>query len=130
MFGMPRRSESRLPYPSRMVPFRGGMVEEYIIPQEDKSRLLRRLYPFEPVPALGDEMYDLHAEKRFVVKDFRVIRHAEANLLVSPYFFESGGSVIDWMPRDFRPGECLSRRVRGEPVSMLTISLGPKGRSH
>ena len=130
MFGLGRKSEPRLPYPSRLVRFQGRMIEEYIVPAEDRSRLLDRLYPFEPVPGVDDEMYDLHEEKRFFVRDFRVIRQDEANLLVSPYFFESGGSVLDWMPRDFRPGESLSRRIRGESASMLTISLGPKGRTH
>jgi hypothetical protein len=130
MFGFLKRSQPRLGYPSRMVPFRGSMVEEYVIPDEDRDLLLDQLYPFEPVPALDDRMYDLHAEKRFAVREFRVIRHTRANLLVSPFFFESGGPVVDWMPSDFRPGECLARRIRGQSVSMLTISLKPKERLH
>lgn len=46
-------------------------------------------------------MYDIHEGKKFVVKDFMVTREGEANFLVSPYYFESGGSVIDWEPIDY-----------------------------
>ena len=45
-------------------------------------------------------MYDIHANKKFIVKEFLVAREDGMNLLVSPYYFESGGSVIDWEPVD------------------------------
>ena len=50
----------------------GTSVEEFIIPEEDKGLVLEQLYPFSPVPALTDVVYDLHADKTFVVRDFRV----------------------------------------------------------
>ena len=39
----------------------------------------------------------MHAEKTFRVKDFMVAREGQMNFLVSPYYFESGGSAIDWV---------------------------------
>ena len=90
----------RLPFPTRTVPAVGGMVEVYVIPDEKKAEVLEELYPFIPVPSLDEEMYDVHADKNFKVKDFCVTREGAMNFLVSPYYFESGGTVIDWEPTD------------------------------
>jgi hypothetical protein len=90
--------EERLPYATRPMYFpNGASVEEFIIPDEDKEIVLEQLFPFSPIPKLTDEMYDLHADKTFVVKDFRVTWEHGMNYLVSPYYPESGGTVIDWM---------------------------------
>ena len=32
--------------------------------------VLKALYPFIPKPSLDDEMYDIHADKKFIVKEF------------------------------------------------------------
>jgi len=120
----------RLPYPTRQVPAGPGMIEEYIIPDGEKARVLDSLYPFEPVPTLTEMIVDLHEEKPFRVGDFRVIRGEAMDMLVSPYFFNSGGTVIDWMPQDFKPGGVLSRPIRGQSSSLLTISLGPRPSCH
>lgn len=93
--------EERLPYATQPMYFpNGNWVEEFIIPEEDKEIVLEQLYPFSPVPKLTDEMYDIHADKTFVVKDFRVTWEHGMNFLVSPYYPESGGTVIDWMDED------------------------------
>jgi hypothetical protein len=90
--------EERLPYPTKPMYFPDGTsVEEFIIPDEDKEIVLEQLYPFTPVPQLTDEMEDLHSGKKFLVKDFRVTWEYGMNYLVSPYYPESGGSVIDWV---------------------------------
>jgi hypothetical protein len=90
--------EERLPYPTQPMYFPDGTwVEEFIIPEEDKEIVLEQLYPFSPIPKLTDVVYDLHADKTFVVKDFRVTWENGMNYLVSPYYPESGGTVIDWM---------------------------------
>ena len=91
---------TRLPFPTRTVHAVGGMIEVYVIPDEKKAQVLEELYPFIPVPSLDEEMYDVHADKNFKVKDFCVTREAGMNFLVSPYYFESGGTVIDWLPVD------------------------------
>ena len=93
--------EEKLPYITQRMYFPDGTwVEEFIIPEEDKEIVLEQLYPFAPIPKLTDEMYDIHAEKTFIVKDFRVTWERGMNFLVSPYYPESGGTVIDWMDED------------------------------
>ena len=89
--------DERLPYQTKPMYFpNGASVEEFIIPDEDRELVLAQLYPFSPTPKLTDEMYDIHAEKTFIVKDFRVTWEYGMNYLVSPYYPESGGTVIDW----------------------------------
>ena len=72
-------------------------IEVYVIPYDRKEELLKKLYPFHPLPSLDSTMYDIHEEKTFVVRDFMVIRDHGLNFLVSPYFCSSGGSVLDWI---------------------------------
>ena len=99
---MPKNDEEpRLPFETKKMRVNGGEIEEYIIPEEQKADVLDQLYPFEPVPALDEERYDLHEGKKFLVKDFRVTRENGMNYLMSPYYANSGGSVIDWMPADW-----------------------------
>jgi hypothetical protein len=93
--------EPRLPFPVRTAQLHGGEIEVYEIPENQKASVLKELFPFIPVPSLDEEMYDVHAEKKFLVKDFCVTREGGMNMLVSPYYFESGGTVIDWVPADF-----------------------------
>ena len=94
--------EERLPYKTRPLFFlNGASVEEFIIPDEDREIVLEQLYPFSPIPKLTDVLYDLHADKTFVVKDFRVTWEHGMNYLVSPYYSEGGGTVIDWVDEDW-----------------------------
>jgi len=98
--------EERLPYATKPLIFpNGDIVEEFIIPDEDRELVLEQLYPFSPVPKLTDEVYDLHADRTFVIKDFRVTWEHGMNYLVSPYYPESGGTVIDWVDKDWATGE-------------------------
>lgn len=92
--------EPRLRFPTRNVQIGDEEIEEYIIPEDKKAEVLDTLYPFEPVPALDEVLFDIHENKKFIVRDFRVTREHGMNLLVSPYYYRSGGSVIDWMPVD------------------------------
>ena len=93
-------AEVKLPYPTRPLQVQGGTVEEYIIPDENKAEVLGKLYIFRPIPSLDEELYDIHEEKKFRVRDFRVTWEGGHNFLVSPYYPRSGGTVIDWMPAD------------------------------
>jgi len=89
--------DEKLPYHTRPMYFpNGASVEEFIIPDEDRELVLEQIYPFSPIPKLTDVMYDIHADKKFMVKDFRVTWEHGMNYLVSPYYPESGGTVIDW----------------------------------
>jgi len=101
----PIDEEGKLPFPTHPLKIQGGTVEEYIIPEDKKEEVLQRLYLFDPVPSLDEEMYDLHEGKQFKVRDFRVTWEHGQNWLVSPYYPTSGGSVIDWMPADFEDNQ-------------------------
>jgi len=93
-------SDERLPYPTHPLQTSGGAVEEYVIPAGERETVFRMLYPFLPVPSLDDEMLDIHEDLPFTVRDFKVIRDCGMNMLVSPFFARSGGTVIDWWPPD------------------------------
>jgi len=92
--------EPRLPFPTKPLVIDGVELEEYVIPVEKRAEVLEQLYIFDPVPSLDEERFDLHAERKFFVRDFRVTREEGMNYLVSPYYEEGGGSVIDWMPAE------------------------------
>ncbi|HXD11013.1 MAG TPA: hypothetical protein VN653_13190 [Anaerolineales bacterium] len=98
--------DEKLPYQTRPMYFpNGASVEEFIIPDEDRELVLEQLYPFAPVPKLSDVMYDIHADKTFIVRDFRVTWEHGMNYLVSPYYPESGGTVIDWWDENWNNDE-------------------------
>lgn len=97
-------SEPVLPYrldPRRMSPGGEVLSEEYEIPAGEKAAVLRDLYPFEDVPEMDDQKFDLHLERIFRVGDFKVIREGGINYLVSPFYYDGGGTVIDWVPADW-----------------------------
>ena len=81
------------------------LSEEYDIPLNAKQQVLEQLYPFEGCPDLSEILYDLHEGRTFRVVDFKVVREHERNWLVSPYYYSSGGSVIDWVPPSFAEDE-------------------------
>lgn len=87
-----------LPFPIKVVHSATGPVQVYDIPADQKEAILKQLYIFKPVPSLDDIMEDIHAEKRFRVGEFLVAREDGMNVLASPYYLESGGTVIDWLP--------------------------------
>jgi hypothetical protein len=93
-----RDEEPRLPFPTNPLVIDGVELEEYVIPVEKRAEVLEQLYIFDPVPSLDEERFDLHSGKKFFVRDYRVTREEGMNYLVSPYYEEGGGTVIDWMP--------------------------------
>ena len=88
----------RLPFPTKPLHIDGYTVEEYIIPEDKKAEVLKALYPFVPLPSMNAVRLDIHSGKKFKVREFRVTREGNMNCLVSPYYEEGGGTVIDWMP--------------------------------
>lgn len=79
--------------------------EEYVIPMNARNAVLELLYPFVERPGLQDVLFDIHEGKKFLVADFKVVRENGMNYLVSPYYYSSGGTVIDWVPPDFADDE-------------------------
>jgi hypothetical protein len=96
----PSTIDRRLPFSTKPVVVQGIEVEEYVIPDHKKELVLRALYPFFPVPGMDEEWLDIHTDKKFRVREFRVTREGGHNFLVSPYYEEGGGTVIDWVPAD------------------------------
>ena len=96
----PVDTDTRLPFPTKPLVIHGAKIEEYIIPDAKKAAVLKQLYIFDPVPSLDEELYDLHSGKKFFVRDYRVTREDGLNFLVSPYYEEGGGTVIDWLPAE------------------------------
>ena len=47
---------------------------------------------------------DIHENRAFRVRDYKVVKDAQGLWLVSPYYFSSGGTVIDWVPADETSG--------------------------
>ena len=63
------------------------------------------LWPFADKPKLEKVLFDIHASKYFYLVDFKVIRWHEINILVSPYYFKSGGTVLDMVdPKTMQGG--------------------------
>ena len=90
--------QERLDYPTETLKMANGCeVERYLIPAKDKGKVLDALYPFTEIPALNDEFIDIHTSKLFKVRDYIVTREGNGNFLVSPYYAEAGGTVLDWI---------------------------------
>jgi hypothetical protein len=93
------REQPRLPYPTVPRKHSGNPAiksAEYIIPQADKEKILKEMCPFREVPKMSARLLDIEENKHFVVKDFKVVREFGRDWLVSPYYYSSGGTVIDW----------------------------------
>ena len=90
--------QERLDYPTEILKMSNGCeVEKYIIPEMDKEKVLEALYPFNDLPALDDERLDLHTGKTFRIRDYIVTREGSGNFLVTPFYAEKGGTVLDWV---------------------------------
>ena len=90
--------QEKLDYPTEMLKMSNGCeVERYLIPDEDKEKVFDALYPFIGRPSLDDTLIDIHTSKTFKVRDYIVTREGDGNFLVSPYYAEAGGTVLDWM---------------------------------
>ena len=97
--------QERLDYPTAPLEMSNGcVVERYLIPDEDRTRVLEALYPFQDVPPLDAVCIDIHTNKPFTVRDFLVIREGDLNFLAAPRYAEAGGTVLDWIPMDEADG--------------------------
>ncbi len=95
----PFGEEERPPFPSEPRRNSNGIVisEEFIIPAGEKQAYLDSHYPFEDPPRLDEQKFDLHSGKKFYVRDYKLVRENGVNYIVSPFYYESGGTIIDWM---------------------------------
>lgn len=87
-----------LDYPLHVLQLSDGtFTQEYEIPEEEREAVFRKLYLFDKPPAMDETILDIHEDKKFKVRDFRVIREGEGNFIVSPYYPVSGGTLLDWV---------------------------------
>lgn len=109
-----------LPYPLKEFTGSDGFTyQEYDIPEDKRAEVLKKLYPMGKPPKLDAAFLDVHEMRIFALKDYRVLRYGESNILVSPYFDRSGGMFVDWQPQDtvFRP--CYVQTItifNGKPI--------------
>ncbi len=88
-----------LPYPLNPLRMAAGPDEQvYDIPEEAKAAVFGEVWPFHGCPALEDERFDIHENKVFVFRDAQIIRYKGRNLMVSPYYAQSGGMAVDFLP--------------------------------
>ena len=85
---------SELKYPTTKV----AGLEVYVIPPEEKYNVLKAAYWGEPVPRATDILEDIHTGREFMVKDLLVVKNGNLVELETPFFWEGGGSIIDWVP--------------------------------
>lgn len=88
-----------LPYPTQPLKTLYGDTIEYLIPEGQKEKVLKKLFPFGDPPPLNAVWTDVHEHKDFTIRDFKVVQQGDYVLLVSPYFAHSGGSVVDWQQK-------------------------------
>lgn len=112
--------QERLDYPTTKLKMSNGCeVERYIIPDEEKKKVLDMLYPFTNQPSLDEELTDIHVKKTFKVRDYIVVREGNGNFLMSPYYAEKGGTVLDWLRKDH---DKVCNTVKGSLVAnVVTI---------
>ena len=87
-----------LAYPMENMEMSNGcVVRKYVIPDADKGKVLNEVYPFAGCPRLDDVRIDIHTNRKFTVRDYMVTREGDLNVLVTPYYAEAGGTVLDWI---------------------------------
>ena len=91
-------AQERLDYPTEPLTMANGCeVEKYVIPDEDRQKVLDALYPFCNAPSLDDVLLDIHTNTSFKVRDYLAIREGDLNFLAAPKYAEAGGTVLDWV---------------------------------
>lgn len=101
-----------LPYPSQPLKTLFGLTTEYLIPEGQKEKVLKKLFPFGNPPPLSAVYMDIHSNKEFRIGDFKVVGQNGYVMPVSPFFAEDGASVVDWQPKG-----AAEEEVRVEMVS-------------
>jgi len=93
---------SMLPFPTHDVKVGNEAVKEYDIPKGKRKAVIELLYPFYNIPHLNKVMIDIHENKKFRVRDYKVIQGPDRPFLMSPYWQTSGGSVVDWLANNLK----------------------------
>ena len=72
---------------------------QYVIPPEEKAAVIRKLWMFDGAERLNmDATYlDIHCKKTFKLRDAIITREDDCNFIMSPYYAEAGGTLLDMM---------------------------------
>ena len=116
-----------LPFPLREVETNDGInVMMYDIPDDKVKAVLDQLYFLEPIPDFEDMILDLHENKKFKLKESKIIREDGYNFIVSPYYPISGGTILDFAEDDDIIDEDLvimTKGVKGRKDTVMTDNL-------
>lgn len=88
----------------------------YVVPPSKVYDEVVKSWPFIPAPKRGQVFHDLHSNRSVKVEECRIIRFNGRNIVVSPHYAESGGTVADLVD----PAEVES----GNPVIVGTVKGG------
>lgn len=92
-----RKPMQKLPFPLREVKSEEYVTEYvYDIPDVKKREVLQQIWPFTNPPSIDDVLFDIHEQNYFKMRDYIVIRFDECNMIASPYYFKSGGTIFDF----------------------------------
>lgn len=83
----------KLKYP--LKPTEDGNDQEYVIPAKDLEKTLKLVCPFDMNFSPETEFMDIHESKLVKAKDLRIILCHGVNMIVSPYYDHSGGTLVD-----------------------------------
>lgn len=103
----------QLPWPLKTIELGNGCHEQvYDIPEDKMYDAVVQCWPFtdDSIPPRGGELFDIHEHKRVVIDKCLILRFKERNIVVSPYYAKSGGTVIDLVHYDDKshePGELI-----------------------
>ena len=79
----------------KLVKLGPGTEYVYEIPSDLKENILNLVCPLAMNFAPGTEYRDIHEDKIVKAEDLMVIRTHDINIIVSPYYLESGGTLVD-----------------------------------
>ena len=83
----------RLKYPLKTTA--DGNDQEYEIPAKDLEKTLKLVCPFDMNFSPEAEFVDIHESKLVKAKDLRIIICHGVNMIISPYYAHSGGTLVD-----------------------------------
>lgn len=97
MYKQMAKKEHLLPYPLETITLPNGEEDTlYVIDnEEDRVREAKRLWPFNSDVDADTELFDIHCNRKCTFKQVRILRYGEYNMIVSPYYAQAGGTVLD-----------------------------------
>lgn len=105
----------QLEYPLKELQMAYGKPEQvYEIPEKDKEKVLKDLWPFAGCPAIDETLYDIHEDATFVFRDAQVIRCRGRNIIVSPYYQKTGGMIVDFVRQDQRDESVFTSELKAK----------------